>query len=148
MRATRRFAAGDFSADMLRETKVTHLRRAVAASFFFAAVSLSCLVLFGDVDSRRFFSTLPYSYSLSRLPSIFPSVNNDPVAVSSVACFVLFSRITYRFSFPATCCSVLSYFAVFCMLNLLITAMSHYIYSYNNALPYVFTMLSHQLKCN
>ncbi|ESW14823.1 hypothetical protein PHAVU_007G020400 [Phaseolus vulgaris] len=67
---------------MLRETKVVHLRRAVAAAFFFATVSLSCLVLFGDVDSRRFFSTFPYSYSFPGLPSIFPSVYNDTVATN------------------------------------------------------------------
>ncbi|XP_014511096.1 uncharacterized protein At4g15970 isoform X1 [Vigna radiata var. radiata] len=79
-RATRGLAAADLSADMLRETKVLHLRRAVAASFFFAIVSLSLLVLFGDLNSRRFFSTFHYSYSLS---SIFPSVYNDPIATSN-----------------------------------------------------------------
>nr|KYP69168.1 Uncharacterized protein At4g15970 family [Cajanus cajan] len=68
---------------MLPEAKVLHLRRTVAASLFFATVSLSCLVLFRDVNSHRFFSTFPSSYTFYGLPSIFPSAYNDPVATSN-----------------------------------------------------------------
>ncbi|KAG4907430.1 hypothetical protein AAZX31_20G097700 [Glycine max] len=68
---------------MLRKAKTIPLRRAVAASFFFATVSLSCLVLLGDVDSHRFLSSFHSSYSLSGFTRIFPSVYNDPVATSN-----------------------------------------------------------------
>ncbi|RDX78825.1 hypothetical protein CR513_40842 [Mucuna pruriens] len=78
---THRSAAGDSSADMLPEAKVLHLRRAAAASLFFATVSLSCLVLFRDLGSYRFFSSFPSS--LSGLPSIFPSAYNDPIATTN-----------------------------------------------------------------
>ena len=101
---THLLAAGDSSADMLRESKTIHLRRAVAASFFFATVSLSCLVLLGDVDSHRFLSSFHSSYSLSGFTRIFPSVYNDPVAVSFLA--PLLSRVTQHF--PATVTAQLS----------------------------------------
>lgn len=101
---THRLAAGDSSADMLRKAKTIPLRRAVAASFFFATVSLSCLVLLGDVDSHRFLSSFHSSYSLSGFTRIFPSVYNDPVAVSFLA--PLLSRVTQHF--PATVTAQLS----------------------------------------
>ncbi|WJX21506.1 hypothetical protein P8452_10934 [Trifolium repens] len=68
---------------MLPESKVTHLRCALATALFFATVSLSCLIFFKDIDSYRFFSDFSSTYPLSRFPSFFPLVITDPVAISN-----------------------------------------------------------------
>lgn len=87
---TRRLTAGDSVDEMLQESKTLHLRCALAAALFFATVSLSCLILFRDVDSYRFFSGFSSSYALPRFPTFFPLVTVDPAVVSSVAFVLLF----------------------------------------------------------
>ncbi|KAJ1436282.1 Nucleotide-diphospho-sugar transferase [Sesbania bispinosa] len=83
MATMHRFTAGDSAADMLPEAKVLNVRRILAAALFFATISLSCLVLFRDVDSNRFFSSFPSSYPLPGFPSIFPLSAKDPASTSN-----------------------------------------------------------------
>ncbi|KAI4357329.1 hypothetical protein L6164_001285 [Bauhinia variegata] len=65
------------AATMLSESTVLHLRRNPTVAFLFAAISLSCLVLFRDVDSSRFLPQFSSTYNLSGFPSVFTSVSND-----------------------------------------------------------------------
>ncbi|XP_058768551.1 uncharacterized protein At4g15970 [Vicia villosa] len=66
---------------MFQDSKVSHLRCALVTAFFFATVSLSCLMLLRDADSYRFFSGFSSSYHLARLSSFFPS--NDQALTSN-----------------------------------------------------------------
>lgn len=68
---------------MLSESKTLHLRCALATALFFATVSLSCLILFRDVDSYRFFSGFSSSYALPRFPTFFPLVTVDPAVTTN-----------------------------------------------------------------
>ena len=87
---TRRLTAGDSVDEMLPESKTLHLRCALATALFFATVSLSCLILFRDVDSYRFFSGFSSAYALPRFPTFFPLVTVDPAVVSSAASVLIF----------------------------------------------------------
>lgn len=95
----RRRSAFDSAADMLPESTAILFRRTLTVALFFTIVSLSCLVLIRDVDSTRFLSRFPSSYSLSAFPDIFLSGSNDSNAVSSIASCSLFElRRIFTFS--------------------------------------------------
>ncbi|KAI4313462.1 hypothetical protein L6164_026444 [Bauhinia variegata] len=68
---------------MLPESTALHLRRTLAVALLFATVSLSCLVLFRDVDSSRFLPQFSSAYSLYGFSSIFPLVGNDSTAANN-----------------------------------------------------------------
>ncbi|KAJ7954490.1 Glycosyltransferase [Quillaja saponaria] len=78
-------AADKTAAKMLPESATFHRRRTLTVALFFSVVSLSCLVLFVDLDSLRFLPRFS-SYSVgsfSALPYFFPSVADDPLVVSN-----------------------------------------------------------------
>ncbi|KAL1338891.1 hypothetical protein HN51_033490 [Arachis hypogaea] len=75
-----RHTAGDSFLTMSPEPVVIHLRRTLAAALLFFAVSLSCLILFGNFEHFRFF---PSSHRFPNLSTVFPSQLNDADAASN-----------------------------------------------------------------
>ncbi|XP_061373402.1 uncharacterized protein At4g15970-like isoform X1 [Gastrolobium bilobum] len=74
-----RHTIGNSISSMLSESTSLLLRRTIAAALIFAAVYLTCLLLFRDADYSFFPSSLP----LSRFPTVFPSASNDSSEASN-----------------------------------------------------------------
>lgn len=115
--------AVDSASNMQPESAVL-LRRTLTVGLFFATVSLFCLVLLRDVDSSRFLSRFPSSYSLSSFPIIIPSAY-DFYAVSSFAsCSSSFELLWnliicfyYRECSCASCCFNPVLIAIFTLIH-------------------------------